>query len=59
MLTKRDILKGGAALGLAAFAGRVDPALAEDIANLQVFVPAAPGGGWDQTGRTIVDVLKA
>lgn len=58
MLTKRDMLKGGAALGLATMAGRIDPARAEDIASLQVFVPAAPGGGWDQTGRTIVDVLK-
>lgn len=59
MLTKREMLKGSAAIvGLAAVAGGAGRASAQQIANLQVFVPAAPGGGWDQTGRTIVDVLK-
>jgi putative tricarboxylic transport membrane protein len=58
MLTKRDMLKGTAAIGLAALAGRIDPALAQEITNLQVLIPAAPGGGWDQTGRTMVEVLK-
>ncbi|HEX2115916.1 MAG TPA: tripartite tricarboxylate transporter substrate-binding protein [Alphaproteobacteria bacterium] len=58
MLTKRDMLKGTAAIGLAALAGRIDPSLAQEIANIQVLIPAAPGGGWDQTGRTMVEVLK-
>ena len=26
---------------------------------LKIFVPAAPGGGWDQTARTIEQVLRA
>ena len=26
---------------------------AQALTSLQIFVPAAPGGGWDQTGRTI------
>jgi putative tricarboxylic transport membrane protein len=60
MLTKREMLKGSAAMiGLTVVAGQAGRAAAQEIANLQVFVPAAPGGGWDQTGRTMVDVLKA
>ncbi len=27
--------------------------MAQSMSALQIFVPAAPGGGWDQTGRTI------
>ena len=27
--------------------------------QLQLFVPAAPGGGWDQTARTIEQVMRA
>ena len=60
MRTKRDLLKSsGAAAARAAVAGRTDRAVAQEIAQLQVFVPAAPGGGWDQTARTIEQVLKA
>jgi putative tricarboxylic transport membrane protein len=58
MLTKRDLLKNSAAVAALAVAGS-DWATAQDVAQLQVFVPAAPGGGWDQTARTMEQVLKA
>ena len=45
----------GASLGLA-LAGE---ARAQAVDTLQLFVPAAPGGGWDQTARTIEMVLRA
>jgi pimeloyl-ACP methyl ester carboxylesterase len=34
-------------------------ARAQAIDLLKIFVPAAPGGGWDQTARTIEQVLRA
>ncbi|HET9903593.1 MAG TPA: tripartite tricarboxylate transporter substrate-binding protein [Xanthobacteraceae bacterium] len=61
MLTKRDLLKASAALcALSLGLGRAGLAAAADmIEQLQIFVPAAPGGGWDQTARTMEQVLKA
>lgn len=60
MLTKRDLLRTSAALAGASFmAGRSDWARAQDVPQLQIFVPAAPGGGWDQTSRTMEQALKA
>jgi putative tricarboxylic transport membrane protein len=29
------------------------PAFAQGVDSLKMFIPAAPGGGWDQTGRSI------
>ncbi|MGQ0662743.1 MAG: Bug family tripartite tricarboxylate transporter substrate binding protein [Pseudomonadota bacterium] len=48
---------GAAALGIAlAFA----PApRAQTIDTLKLFIPAAPGGGWDQTGRSMEQAIKA
>src|SRR5262249_35762366 len=37
----------------------IDAALAQTVDLLKLFVPAAPGGGWDQTARTIEQVLRA
>lgn len=57
MLNRREFLATTAAAGLAAafpFA-----ALAQDAPQIQLFVPAAPGGGWDQTARTMEQVLRA
>ena len=34
-------------------------AVAQDIGNLDLFVPAAPGGGWDQTARVMDAVLRS
>ncbi len=60
MISRRDIVKAGlagsAAVGLASF--RVRSAHAQAPTSLQIFVPAAPGGGWDQTGRTIELALR-
>jgi putative tricarboxylic transport membrane protein len=38
--------------------GGVAPAMAE-IGGLEIIVPANPGGGWDQTGRAMQEVLQA
>lgn len=55
MLNRRAFLASTAA-GLVA--AHLAPALAADAPQLEIFVPAAPGGGWDQTGRTIDQVLR-
>jgi putative tricarboxylic transport membrane protein len=55
MLTRRNILLGTAAVALLPF----DRADAQAVDMLKIFVPAAPGGGWDQTARTIEQVLRA
>jgi putative tricarboxylic transport membrane protein len=59
MLNRRDMMLTTLAGSTALAAGLSGPALAQAIDMLQIFVPAAPGGGWDQTGRTIEAVLKA
>jgi putative tricarboxylic transport membrane protein len=56
MLSRRQVVTGSVA-----FAGAsLLPwgALAQAIEQLQLFVPAAPGGGWDQTARALELVLK-
>jgi putative tricarboxylic transport membrane protein len=60
MFNRRDLLLGTAAATI------VPPLLTSELAQaqgvvdlLKVFVPAAPGGGWDQTARTIEQVLRA
>jgi putative tricarboxylic transport membrane protein len=59
MLSRRDLLKSSAgAAALYAGASQFDRALAQSAPALQIFVPAAPGGGWDQTARTMELVLK-
>ncbi|QDC00664.1 tripartite tricarboxylate transporter substrate-binding protein [Mesorhizobium sp. 8] len=55
MLNRRAFLASTAAIGLAASVG---PAFAADAPQLEIFVPAAPGGGWDQTARTMDQVLR-
>ncbi|RQP06031.1 MAG: tripartite tricarboxylate transporter substrate binding protein [Paracoccus sp. BP8] len=32
--------------------------LAQEIGSLEIFVPAAPGGGWDQTARVMDQILR-
>jgi putative tricarboxylic transport membrane protein len=56
-LSKRALLQ--TSLGLAACAALAGGARAQGVDQLQLFVPAAPGGGWDQTARTIEAVLRA
>jgi putative tricarboxylic transport membrane protein len=60
MSTRRDVLKtialtSSAATIPALWAGS---AAAQALGALQIFVPAAPGGGWDSTGRTIEMAMK-
>ena len=63
MLSRRNLLGGVAALPLTAALPfslvTVNGAHAQAIDLLKIFVPAAPGGGWDQTARTIEQVLRA
>ncbi|MCZ0735769.1 Bug family tripartite tricarboxylate transporter substrate binding protein [Phreatobacter sp. AB_2022a] len=54
VLTRRQAVAASAA-GLAAMFG--SSALAQAMPELKLLVPAAPGGGWDQTARTIQSVL--
>jgi putative tricarboxylic transport membrane protein len=59
MISKRDLLKASAAaIALGGYAGLSERAAAQAVSQLQLFVPAAPGGGWDQTARVIEQVLK-
>ena len=50
MLSRRNALQLGLASGAAALGL---PASAQAPTTIEMFVPAAPGGGWDQTGRSI------
>ena len=62
MPTRRDLLRSAALVPAAALPlslASVDAALAQAVDLLKLFVPAAPGGGWDQTARTIEQVLRA
>jgi putative tricarboxylic transport membrane protein len=60
MLNRRSFLQSTAS---AAAAAALLPAMAGDahaaIDSLQFFVPANPGGGWDQTARSMEQALKA
>ncbi len=56
MLTRRHTIQLGLAAGAAAGLGL--PAFAQAPTSLEIFVPAAPGGGWDQTGRAIEMAMR-
>lgn len=58
MIDRREFL-GTTALGALAAGGLTWPAQAQAIDSMRVFVPANPGGGWDQTARTMEQVVKA
>jgi putative tricarboxylic transport membrane protein len=61
MLDRRHLLLGTAAVSAALPFSLLPPdrAQAQVVDLLKIFVPAAPGGGWDQTARTIEQVLRA
>ena len=59
MLHRRKLLMTVSAASAATWAGIGGRASAQPIDMLKIMVPAAPGGGWDQTGRTIEQVLRA
>jgi putative tricarboxylic transport membrane protein len=56
MISKRELLAGAGAASLLPMIGT--QAQAQAIEMLQMFVPAAPGGGWDGTARTMELVLR-
>ena len=56
-MDRRALLLGTAAAGAAGLLPRGGQAQA--FSQLQLFVPAAPGGGWDQTARTMEQTLRA
>lgn len=51
MISRRDTMKLGLAAGTATAFGL--PASAQALSAIEMYVPAAPGGGWDQTARSI------
>lgn len=59
MLTRRTLLTSSLALGAAGALGLPFAARAQALDSLKFFVPANPGGGWDQTARSMEAALKA
>ena len=58
MASRRDVLLGSLAVAGAQPLCGPARAQAPSFPQLQMFVPAAPGGGWDQTARTMEQVLR-
>ena len=60
MTTRRTLLKGSVAGAAVAAAHPIfaNTAWAQAPTSLQIFVPAAPGGGWDSTARTMEMAMK-
>jgi putative tricarboxylic transport membrane protein len=59
MLNRREFVAGTAAVGAAStFSMWPNRSFAQSAPQMQLFIPAAPGGGWDQTGRSIDQVLR-
>lgn len=58
MVERREFLRASllGSASLLALGGA--PAHAQAIDQLQMFIPAAPGGGWDQTGRSLEQAMK-
>lgn len=56
-MKRREFLISTAAVGLMAALPQL--AMAQEIEKLDLFIPANPGGGWDQTGRVMDEVLRA
>jgi putative tricarboxylic transport membrane protein len=54
MIDRRALLASAAAVTAVSLAGRAMAAAPQ----LDLFVPAAPGGGWDQTARVMEQVLR-
>lgn len=58
MMNRREVLAGASALALGGTFG-AGGAFAQQVETLRIFVPAAPGGGWDQTARSMESALRA
>jgi putative tricarboxylic transport membrane protein len=57
MINRRGFMAGTAGLAIAGFAG-VRAGQAATVSSMDIFIPGAPGGGWDLTGRVIDEVMK-
>ncbi|WP_173934704.1 tripartite tricarboxylate transporter substrate-binding protein [Chelativorans sp. Marseille-P2723] len=55
-MNRRELMASAGAIGLWAAAPGV--AFSQAMDQLEIFVPAAPGGGWDQTARVMAEVLS-
>jgi putative tricarboxylic transport membrane protein len=59
MIDRRSLLRAGLLGSAALVVPQLGaPASAQSIDSLKLFIPAAPGGGWDQTGRVMEQALK-
>ena len=58
-MNRRDFHLGGLASLLAVNGIAAGPARAQSLGNLKMMVPANPGGGWDQTGRSLAAAMQA
>ncbi|MGE0723156.1 MAG: Bug family tripartite tricarboxylate transporter substrate binding protein [Alphaproteobacteria bacterium] len=58
MIDRRRFLGSAAAAG-AVLAIGPGTARGQTLDSLKLFVPAAPGGGWDQTARSVEQAMKA
>jgi len=59
MISRRHFVAGMSGAGALAAGLGPQAAKAQTVDLLKIFIPAAPGGGWDQTGRSIEAVLRA
>lgn len=55
-MNRRHFMMTTGAIGLMAAMPALT--LAQEIDSLEIFVPAAPGGGWDQTARVMDQILR-
>ncbi|MDQ7262640.1 tripartite tricarboxylate transporter substrate-binding protein [Paracoccus sp. PS-1] len=55
-MNRRNFMMTTGAIGL--MAAMPTLTLAQEIGSLEIFVPAAPGGGWDQTARVMDQILR-
>jgi putative tricarboxylic transport membrane protein len=56
-MNRRTLLSFAAVLGASLATANFSPALALD--DLRIVAPAKPGGGWDQTARSLQEVMQA
>ncbi len=59
MFDRRELLIGAAVSAVALAMPGLELAFAQQMKSLRFFVPAAPGGGWDQTARTMEATMRS
>ncbi len=58
-MQRREFTLGALAATAAVQGLGIAPAFAQSLGNLKMMVPANPGGGWDQTGRSLAAAMQA